>query len=252
MDVNNEFGVLQVQEELLKLLKAFDEICVHNNIVYSIIGGTLLGAIRHRGFIPWDDDLDVFLDRENYIKLKKILPCGNLCVNTRPDTSFWVDKLRFSDSKYDNTNILIDVFILDNLPDNRLMAFLKLNTLRFFQGLIKPKPRFSEYSFLFKIVSYFLWLLGRLFPLDRKLKWYHYVSTWGNGRPTKYKSISNDEYGLLKVRYPYDIIESTVRLKFEDIMVSGISQNHQYLTLIYGDYMTPPPMDERIPRHQID
>lgn len=249
MDVNNEYGVLDVQKDLLKLLKEFDHFCIANNIKYSVIGGTLLGAIRHKGFIPWDDDLDVFVDRENYRKLKNSLPSDKLGIDSRPNTSFWVDKLKFLDKMDDKTELVIDVFVLDNLPDNKLAAYLKINTLRFLQGMIKPRPRFSEYPIVYRAISILLWLLGRLFSKEIKLKLYHFVSVWGNRKETKSKMISNDEFGLLPVKYPYNIMNSTIRLSFENIEVSGISQYDRYLTLIYGDYMTPPNESERVPRH---
>ena len=119
MDINNEYGVLQVQKELLELLKEFDHFCITNNIEYSIIGGTLLGAIRHKGFIPWDDDLDVFVDRQNYRKLKRHLPSGILGIDSNPNTSFWVDKLKFLNKKNEKTAPVVDLFVLDNLPNNK-------------------------------------------------------------------------------------------------------------------------------------
>ena len=249
MDVNNEYGVLQVQKDLLELLKEFDSLCTCNGIIYSVIGGTLLGAVRHKGFIPWDDDLDVFVDRKNYIKLKQLLPTENLEVDTESDSSFWLDKLSFKDKGKTESKVVLDIFVLDNLPDNHVWAFMKLSTLRFLQGIIKPRPRFSDYTIPYRIISFLLWSFGHLFSKKNKLKLYQKVSALGNGKMTKYKTITNDEFGLLAVKYPYDIIDSTVRFRFENIEVLGIESYHQYLTRIYGDYMTPPPASERVPRH---
>ena len=68
MDTRNEYGTLEIQKELLNLLRVFHKFCQDNNIQYSLAWGSLLGAIRHKGFIPWDDDLDVMMDRKNYNK----------------------------------------------------------------------------------------------------------------------------------------------------------------------------------------
>ena len=249
MDINNEYGVLQVQKDLLELLKEFDSLCISNGINYSVIGGTLLGAVRHRGFIPWDDDLDVLVDRVSYIKLKKLLPTENLEVNSNSNTSFWLDKLSFRDKGSAKTKAVLDIFVLDNLPDNPVSAFIKLNALKFLQGIIKPRPRFSDYTVPYRIISFILWSFGNLFSKNIKLKWYQKVSVIGNDKKTKFKTISNDEFGLLSIKYPHDIIDSIVRLKFEDMEVLSIEGYHQYLTQIYGDYMTPPPDVEKIPRH---
>lgn len=251
MDINNDYGILEVQKELLELLTEFDLFCTQNDINYSVIGGTLLGAIRHHGFIPWDDDLDVFVDRANYIKFINCLPYSSLEVDNNPKSKFWVDKLRLRNKENDEFKVFLDLFILDNLPDNRMAAFLKLTILRFLQGIIKPHPKFSNYSFLYKIISIILWTLGRMIPKKTKLRLYSYISKWGNGNVTKYKTISNDEFGLLAVKYPYDIMESTKRLRFENIEVSGISKYHEYLCMMYGDYMTPPEVSKRIPNHSI-
>ena len=70
---NRKISATEQQTILLDILKFLDHTCRKNNINYSLINGSLLGAIRHHGFIPWDDDIDVILTRENYVKLKKIL-----------------------------------------------------------------------------------------------------------------------------------------------------------------------------------
>ena len=68
MDIKNQYGTLEMQLYELENLKDFDTFCRQHNICYSLAGGTLLGAVRHGGFIPWDDDIDVMLDRVNYEK----------------------------------------------------------------------------------------------------------------------------------------------------------------------------------------
>ena len=69
MDLENKYGTLEIQKELLLLLQEVHNFCVSNDITYSIAYGSLLGAVRHKGFIPWDDDLDIMVDRENYKKI---------------------------------------------------------------------------------------------------------------------------------------------------------------------------------------
>lgn len=77
MDIENKYGTLNAQKELLELLKEFHSFCIQNEIKYSLAYGSLLGAFRHKGFIPWDDDLDIMVDRENYERIKSSVE-GNM------------------------------------------------------------------------------------------------------------------------------------------------------------------------------
>lgn len=251
MDVNNEYGVLQVQKDLLELLKEFDQFCLANDIRYSVIGGTLLGAIRHKGFIPWDDDLDIVVDRNNYKKLKAGLPHGNLEVDRGTTSSLWVDRIKLKSNKSNmDYPPMIDLFILDNYPVNPFVAGLKFLIIAILQGMIKIKPKFSAYSFGAKVISFILWGLGSPFSIKFKLQLYHLASTWGNKDRSKYKCIYNDQYYLLRQKYPVSIMDSLLRLPFENIEVYSIKNYNEYLTQIFGDYMRLPNEEDRKPIHQ--
>lgn len=251
MDINNEYGVLQVQKELLELLKEFDHFCIANHIEYSVIGGSLLGTIRHKGFIPWDDDLDIIVDRNNYTKLKAGLPQGRLEIDTGTTSSLWVDRIKLKSNK-SSTGYppIIDLFILDNYPVNPIVAGLKYSIIAILQGMIKIKPNFSAYSIGTKVISFILWGLGAPFSIKFKLRLYHLVSTWGNKDCSQYKCIYNDQYYLLRQKYPASIMNTLLRLPFEDIEVYSIKNYDEYLTQIFGDYMRLPDEEDRRPIHQ--
>ena len=93
MDLDNSYGTLDMQTSLLELLKEFHKFCMANNIKYSLDWGSLLGAIRHKGFIPWDDDLDIMVDRENYEKIKRQIG-GKLCYEHGTPEALWIDRVR--------------------------------------------------------------------------------------------------------------------------------------------------------------
>ena len=250
MDVNNEYGVLQVQKDLLELLKEFDQFCLTNDIKYSVIGGTLLGAIRHKGFIPWDDDLDIIVDRGNYNKIVSLLPQNKLDLESDNRIKLWIDRIKLlRDIDGDNRTEFIDVFILDNRPDNNFKAFIKLSLVKILQGMIKPCPHFGKHSLIQTLLLYFLHILGIFLPFQTKIQLYQYLSTWGNDKKTKYKMIYNDEYSLLSKQYSSNMLDSLIRLPFEDIKVCGIQKYDEYLTYIFGDYMTPPDKKDRLPSH---
>ena len=251
MDVNNEYGVLQVQKDLLELLKEFDQFCLTNDIKYSVIGGTLLGAIRHKGFIPWDDDLDIVVDRRNYNKIVSLLPQNKLDLESDNRIKLWIDRIKLHrDIDGDNRTEFIDVFILDNRPDNNFKAFIKLSLVKILQGMIKPCPHFGKHSPFQTLLLYTLHILGVFLSFKTKIRLYQYLSSWENGKKTKYKMIYNDEYSLLSKQYSSDLLDSLVRLPFEDMKVYGIEKFDEYLSYIYGDYMTPPDNNSRLPKHK--
>ena len=105
MDLENRYGVLAAQKDLLVLLKEFHSFCVEHEIKYSLSYGSLLGAIRHQGFIPWDDDLDVFVDRKNADLLNQALADSDLLqVERESAESLWVDRVRQKNSPNHGTD----------------------------------------------------------------------------------------------------------------------------------------------------
>lgn len=245
MDFENQYGTFAIQRQLLVLLKQFDDLCQQEGIEYTVSSGTLLGAVRHKGFIPWDDDLDVWLSRKGYEKLLACLPIKGLNVERNTDQALWIDRLRLED----DAMATMDLFILDNLPDNVMAAKAKILFLKILQGMMKRKPVYSGYSTLGKIKVFITYNFGRLFSRKKKMAWYHAISNWGNDKETKYKILVNDRFSGLTIKYPKELVSSFVRLPFEDTQVAAMVGWHEYLTMIYGDYKTPPRKEERTPLH---
>ena len=141
MDLENKYGTLEIQKGLLVLLGEFDDFCRKEQIEYSLDSGSLLGAVRHKGFIPWDDDLDVVMNLENYTKLVCCMLEGGantLVIERNTKDSLWVDRIRlrveYGDGEHKPT---LDVFIFDHVPNNKYLAKLKLLTLFVLQGMMK-------------------------------------------------------------------------------------------------------------------
>lgn len=253
MDIENKYGTLNAQTGLLELLKEFHAFCCQNNIRYSLAYGSLLGAIRHKGFIPWDDDLDVFVDRENYNRLVEILPQDKILTMERDSAkSLWVDRVRRSKrqenfcGKYEPT---LDILVLDNVPERPLKRKIKLVLILMLQGMIKPNPSFNKGSIVMRICSVVTFIMGKIFPIGMKKRWYRKVSQIGDSTPSELVANYNGEFADLKRCYPCDMMEHIIDWDFEDTKACIVADYDMCLTTQFGDYMTPPRETERTVRH---
>ena len=248
MDVENKYGTLAYQQKLLDLIKRFDQFCTAHAICYSLCDGSLLGAIRHNGFIPWDDDLDIIIDRNNLNKLRhaKGLSAYGLAI----EREYWIEKVRSTTG--DDANgyqPTIDVFILDRAPKSKFHQQLKNLLIRSLQGMMKPAPHYAQYSWKNKILSFALYLLGRLFPADVKFWLYQKISMAYGGNRSPYCSCYNEPFHYVGILHKGPVMDSLERHPFEDTELPIIRGYHDFLTNIYGDYMTPPPVQEQKPLH---
>ena len=249
MDVNNEYGTLAIQIECVRLLKAFHEFCTANQIRYSVAYGTLLGAVRHKGFIPWDDDIDIIVDRENYSKiLEHIEEYPSFKMDRISPNALWTDKLSLADARYAGDYApTLDIFLLDHSLDNKVLDRIKLLAIYALQGMIKYRVNLEKGSFLMKACSLVTYLLGRPFSHRRKYAWYQKVSTWGNDRPSRCSQCYNTLFGYISTKFPSTVLDSVREVPFEDITVMAMEDYDAFLTAQYGDYMTPP--KEKKPSH---
>lgn len=246
MDIENKYGTLETQKGLLQLLKIFDAFCSSNKIKYSMSGGSLLGAIRENGFIPWDDDLDIMLDRENYdLLLSTIKSCAQLNISL----SQWIYRITLSNS--DNSSFIptLDVFVIDNVPNNLILKKIKIVLVKILQGMMKPKPKYEDYSWFYDVTLFVTYYLGKFFCLRTKKKWYDIVSMIGNKNSTRNVTCYNTLFKYLHLEYEANMMRDISRHCFEDTEVSVTSHYDQYLKKQYGNYMTPPKIEERTPQH---
>ena len=252
MDIDNKYGTKEMHQKLLTLLKEFDAYCTNEGIQYSISSGTLLGAVRHKGFIPWDDDVDCIMDRENLRKFSEALKNKPLFhLENDPELAYWVRRVRSKDNESQGKNIpTIDLFVLDNCPDNRMKDKIKLLAILMLQGMMKYHLTLNKGSIIMKICSLATFIIGRVFPNKFLFAIYNAIAQWGNGKPSKYYAIYHDQYKALKFRYPKEIMKEVVRMDFEDTTVNGFKEYDTYLKIIFDDnYMTPPNQEERVPTH---
>ena len=249
MDFDNKYGTLKIQEKLLVLLKEFHKYCLENDIKYSLDWGSLLGAIRHKGFIPWDDDIDIMVDRRNY---EKILKTAKSPINIDHDSSsaLWVDRVRLDSDLISSLKPTMDIFIIDNAPDGQFLRKLRVLELRFVQGMLKSTPNLKKGNVLYRVATLVSYLVGRLFTVEQKVRLYSWLSQRSNKKDTAKKASYNTDFVDMSKLYSKDIIDEVIEVPFEDIRVYITKTYHQCLIDKFGsNYMTPPSEEDRIPKH---
>lgn len=245
---SNAYGTHNVHVELLAMLKDFHNFCEQNNIKYSLCGGTLLGSIRHNGFIPWDDDIDVMLDRKNY---EKLLNLANNLNGYELKRILWIHRLQkiSQNSSSFTPPPTIDLFVVDNTPANSLKRKLNVFKLKILQGMMKEKINYKDFSLPYKICLWFTNLLGKLFTYNFKWKRYVAISKSANKKDCSSVSIYNDLFKYVSLQYPANLMKNLSLHKFEDTEFYITDEYDGYLTTVFGDYMTPPKEEDRIPAH---
>lgn len=245
MDNNTLSHIKKKQEKLLAVMKEVHSLCQSNNIKYSLCCGSLLGAVRHEGFIPWDDDMDIVFERKEYEKFVRHFP-EKASLKILQD--IWVPRI-VSNTEPQNSKICIDIFIFDNVPDNAFLARLKVFCLKILQGTLKYDVDYSRYTFKEKLLVGGTQIIGKILPFKLKCGMYSAISQWGNKRVTAAVNAYNDLYKFLNIRYPRSIINQYEKTEFEDTELFIMNGYDEYLSLQYGDYMTLPPEEDRCPQH---
>lgn len=250
-----------IQKIQLDILKEVDRICKLENIRYGIDGGTFLGAVRHKGFIPWDPDIDVIMLRKDYEKffraaMKHMDNEKYFLQEERTDVNYrWgFTKIRRNGTSFVrcgqehlkmHTGIFIDILIMDNVPDNRVerkVFELFCYCCRFVMwsevGKYDEKRIFKRY--LYKLANHIS--IKTVFKYLKKVR-NHYNSkntklvrymTCRYTYNTKLRGIERRFFN--KFRYYY----------FEGNKFPGFYDYDKYLTVLYGDYMTLPPEEKRV------
>ncbi len=259
-----------IQSAELAILKLVLQIIDKHQLDYYALGGTLLGAVRHKGFIPWDDDIDIGMPRPDYDKFLKIaekeLPepfhLYTFCNGEKTSGSYFakvVDesitiKRVFCGRKVEYP-IWVDVFPLDGVPDGKLRFSLWKN-----EGMLLAKaltlaqvikqydvslPRSNFVSSKEKAIRIFLKLhINKL--LNEKLLWNrldHVLKKYDYKEAKRLINFCGNWH--IKEMFSKDIYNAGALYPFEDIMIRGPENYDFVLTQMYGDYMTPPPVDQR-------
>lgn len=248
----NDQGVRQVQGKILETMKYIDQLCRAHGIEYYIMGGTALGAVRHGGFIPWDDDLDIFMTPSQYEKFKAVFedqksrqfvlqewrttPKYLEYAKVRMNGTTFIEEV-YKDRKDMHQGIYVDIMILHKVPEGKLIQKLVYLESKFVtlyalsQRNWKPKTKGQARTLkLLKLLPCKLMAkiaYRRIYRYDDRQKNFKYCY-WIT--PAKFRN------GLFDPCF----FEKPVDVPFEDTVLLGSEKIKEYLEYRYGDYMKLP------------
>ncbi|MCF0105985.1 MAG: LicD family protein [Holdemanella sp.] len=263
MEQGKELTMEEIHDVGLRLLKDFHKWAVENDVKYSITYGTLIGQIRYKGFIPWDNDIDIMVSRPDFEKLVDFYLKGNkindqtALVHYKVDPKFHLCYARVTDTntiinhgyvneQYDNSGVWLDILPLDGFYPDKYTKFHEA-----YRIWVRALTLF--YQFHHKDLPLIYWgkKVVKLFYSNKNNKCVDRV----NALIQKYKYDNGDNEYVADLTQPYPCVikkacmDDIELVPFEDTELYAIKDYDEFLRSIYGDYMTPPPENERIPHN---
>ncbi len=254
-----------IQDKELEILLYFQKICTEHNLKFYLCGGALIGAIRHKGFIPWDDDIDIFMPRPDYERLPRIwkdyadVKHYSYCRTTKmkiyhdAGASIRDNNTTFINRHSVNDNIChglaLEIMPIDGCPKGKLARVLQITDAMIF-ALFNAQRIPANKGLIFKLLAKIIY---KLIP-SKELR--YYIWKKAERRMTKYKWEDCDEVTELigslrgmRFRHPKADFDNIIYKEFEGYLVPVMAGYDRYLKLLWGDYMKLPPLRERVAKH---
>ena len=267
MDDLGQDGIKALQNKCLEILIYFKKICDENKLTFYLAGGTAIGALRHKGFIPWDDDIDVFMPRPDYERLTRIWSdvadtSRYVFIRTTREKNFhhhaasivdinttWIEKRNENNDV--PQGVMMDVIPLDGCPDSKIKRLLQLfHALLFavFNTQRLPENKNKKIYLATKIVLGVFrnkWLRDTIWiSAEKKMTKYGFYS---NNNITE---LIGELYGMVE-KHPLKDFSTTVDVDFEGYKMPIMKGYDAYLGSVFGNYMKLPPIEKRIPKTRL-
>jgi lipopolysaccharide cholinephosphotransferase len=258
-----------LQRALLEILVDIHDFCEVEGINYILTAGTLLGAVRHEGFIPWDDDIDIGMLREDYeifIANFSAKFAGKYFVQTSNSDKFYglpFAKIRkegttviehLSRNCKHHTGIFVDLFPFDSVPNNICAKSVQAGALKFANLAVQNQVGYSidEYGYLKgrRFLLFFTEFISKVFSRSSLVRFNNYVATFFNKESDSRIVFANGgPYGYRKESIKKEWIINRKKYRFEDKYFWGPNDYDGYLQHLYGNYRELPPLSARTLRH---
>jgi lipopolysaccharide cholinephosphotransferase len=246
--------IRDMQEKEIEMISIVDKVLKKNNIRYWLLGGSVLGSIRHQGFIPWDDDMDIGVMRDNYVEVERLLleignPYHFQSAESRIVPHAPIGHFRFIDDDYTLNNApTIDIFALDGIPKSKILQqvqrlFANMHHICTYRKAAKNRGVFI------KIITFFI---VNYIP-QRILDWLQMASLkiitqW----PCENSALIGNLFGAWTIKETFDrsMFDGFSVGYFENMNLPLPLDTDKYLIQLYGNYMALPPAEKRFPKHR--
>ena len=261
----NSSEIRKYQETQLKMLKDIYEICEKLDIEYYMIGGTVLGAVRHGGFIPWDADIDIAMKRKDYEALRQYFAANenekyfyeHYSTEKNHLSPHALIRIKGTNINYCGrvseeyqpkyTGIYLDIFPLDEPPKEKHLQEKQMKKIKNIKRIIELKAGYTykDTSVIKKHVKRIVQIPLSVISMERLNRCLDRAMTKYSGSGSGMLVSMASHYSYWKQLMPEDVYGKPKKLEFEGLKFSAPAKPHEYLTKIYGDYMQLPPEEKR-------
>ena len=253
----------ELREIQIAILISVHDFCEQHGLRYSLSCGTLLGAVRHGGYIPWDDDIDIMMPRPDYEVFRTSYPAFNPHYSVQSyhiDSSYWFSFIKVYDNRTlfiegaARNGVYVDIFPVDGFPDDHqeIQIILEKATMLLNRDLRWSTKEYRVRNKKKDKIFHFLKYICRSLLVDTR----HNTIKKIDELFLNHDFVNSPRAGVfffdrLLAILPRTIYEQYRLIKFEDHSFYCIDNTHKYLESIYGDYMKLPPVEKRVGGHNI-